>query len=133
MQLCCNSVMARRQTPSTSAILGILKNTGAALSHDMVQDELEMDVDRTTIYRVLNRFHEDGIIHKVVCDDGKQYFSYCINCGQDEHNHNHFHFRCMDCGTVECLREEMEVSLPNGYEAKIFNGVISGYCSSCKA
>lgn len=133
MQLYCNSAMARRKTPSTSAILSILKETGAALSHDMLQDELEMDVDRTTIYRVLNRFHEDGIIHKVVCDDGKQYFAYCINCGQDEHNHNHFHFRCLDCGTVECLREEMEVSLPNGYEAKIFNGVISGYCSSCKA
>src|SRR5699024_5938086 len=132
MQQCCNSVMDRRQTPSTSAILSILKEAGAALSHDMLRNELEKEVDRTTIYRVLNRFHEDGIIHKVVCDDGKQYFAYCINCEEDEHRHNHFHFRCQGCGKVECLNKEIEVNLPNGYEAKIFNGVISGYCKNCQ-
>ena len=132
MQHCCNSVMVRRQTPSKSAILGILKESGTALSHDMLQGKLDKEIDRTTMYRILNRFHEDGVVHKVVCDDGKQYFAYCINCGKDEHRHNHFHFRCQNCGKVVCLNNEMQVDLPNGYEAKTFNGVISGYCDDCK-
>lgn len=124
--------MARRKTPSKSAILGILKEAETALSHEMLQDKLEKEVDRTTIYRVLNRFHEDGVIHKVVCDDGKQYFAYCLNCERDEHYHNHFHFRCQQCGKVECLHKEMEVDLPKGYEVQSFNGVISGYCNDCQ-
>lgn len=132
MQQCCSNIMSRRQTPSKSAILSILKEAGAALSHDMLQDELEKEVDRTTIYRVLNRFHEDGIIHKVIGDDGKQYFAYCIDCEQDDHQHNHFHFRCLNCRKVECLNEEIKVGLPDGYEAKTFNGVITGYCNECK-
>lgn len=129
MQHCCNSVMARRKTPSKSAILGILKEAGSPLSHDMLQDRLEKEMDRTTIYRILNRFHEDGVIHKVVCDDGKQYFSYCW---RNDQNHNHFHFRCQKCGRVECLNKKIRIDLPKGYEAKTFNGVISGYCSNCK-
>lgn len=124
--------MTRRKTPSKKAILNILKEAGEALSHEMLQEELEKDVNRTTIYRVLNRFHEDGIIHKVVCDDGKQYFAYCLNCGKGKHHHNHFHFRCQNCGKVECLNKEMEVDLPSGYEVKSFNGVISGYCNQCQ-
>lgn len=133
MQQCCNRVMARRQTPSKSAILTILKEAGGgALSHDMLQDELEKNVDRSTIYRVLNRFHQDGVLHKVVCDDGKQYFAYCTNCEQEKHHHNHFHFRCQNCGKVECLNEEIGIGLPKGYEAKTFNGIISGYCNDCQ-
>lgn len=124
--------MTRRKTQSKKAILSILKEAGEALSHEMLQEKLEKEVDRTTIYRVLNRFYEDGIIHKVVCDDGKQYFAYCINCGNDKHHHNHFHFRCQNCGKVECLNREMEIDLPNGYEVKTFNGVISGYCNDCQ-
>src|SRR5699024_1599168 len=112
--------MNRRQTPSKSAILSILKEAETALSYNMLRNELNKEVNRTTIYRVLNRFHEDGVVHKVVCDDGKQYFAYCIDCEQNEHHHNHFHFRCLRCGKVECLNKEMEINLPNGYESKTF-------------
>ena len=97
----------------------------------MLKGKLEQDVDRTTIYRILNRFDEDGIVHKVICDDGKQYFAYSGSREVNGKDHDHFHFRCRSCGKVECLSEKIEVDLPNGYEPEAFNGVVSGYCNNC--
>lgn len=93
--------------------------------------ELGEAVDRATIYRVLNSFCEDGIVHKILGDDGKYYFAVCVNCSEKKHKHNHFHFRCLSCGKIECLTNEMEVKLPEGYQSVNFNGFISGYCANC--
>ena len=123
--------MKRRKTETKAAILEQLKQSKEALSHEMLQSALEGNIDRATIYRVLNRFHEDGIVHKVVGDDGKQYFAFCINCQEKEHHHHHFHFRCTACGKVECLSSEINIQLPKGYVSENFNGVISGLCSDC--
>ncbi len=122
--------MKRRNTNSKVEVLSLLKSSNCALSHDMIQEKLSGSMDRATIYRVLNRFCEDKIVHKVVGDDGKQYFAFCINCAE-KHKHNHFHFRCMKCGKVECLGNEVKVALPHGYVLNNFNGIVSGYCSEC--
>ncbi|PWL39703.1 transcriptional regulator [Flagellimonas aquimarina] len=123
--------MKRRQTHSTQEILELLKAENQAMNHEMIQSKLDSQVNRATIYRVLNRFCEDGIVHKIVGDDGKQYFAFCLNCTQKTHNHNHFHFRCTQCGKVECLEKEASISLPEGYVLENFNGLISGTCNDC--
>lgn len=125
--------MKRRKTQSKTEIFEILKSSGNALSHDMIQANVESDIDRATIYRVLNRFCEDGKVHKIVGDDGKQYFAICHNCGEKKqiHSHNHIHFRCLQCGKVECLKREISVPLPEGYVAKVHNLVVSGFCDEC--
>lgn len=127
--------MKRRNTQSKQEILAALRASDTALSHDMIQEELiqaeQTSFDRATIYRVLNRFCEDGIVHRIVGDDGKQYFALCLNCEKKHHKHNHFHFRCLQCGKVECLEKEINVSLPEGYVSENFNGLISGRCSKC--
>ena len=98
----------------------------------MIQSEVS-GIDRATIYRILNRFSEDGLVHKIIGDDGKQYFALCVNCEKGHHHHNHFHFRCRSCGKVECLREEVRVHLPPGYIPEAFNGVITGQCGACSS
>lgn len=112
-------------------ILESLKKSQSAVSQETLQKELGNTVDRATIYRVLNSFCEEGIIHKILGDDGKFYFAICMNCSEKKHRHNHFHFKCMACGKIECLTNEMEVQLPQGYQSVTFNGFISGYCSDC--
>ncbi|MBB4806202.1 Fur family ferric uptake transcriptional regulator [Chryseobacterium defluvii] len=123
--------MAKRNTKAKQLILDSLKNTRSAISQEVLQKELGETVDRATIYRVLNSFCEDGIIHKILSDDGKYYFAVCMNCSEKAHKHNHFHFRCLQCGKIECLPNEIEVKLPEGYRSVNFNGFISGYCSGC--
>lgn len=123
--------MAKRNTVSKQMILESLKKSQSAVSQETLQKELGNTVDRATIYRVLNSFCEEGIIHKILGDDGKFYFAICMNCSEKKHRHNHFHFKCMACGKIECLTNEMEVQLPQGYQSVTFNGFISGYCSDC--
>jgi hypothetical protein len=77
-----NKIMKRRETQSKTEILEALKASGRALSHDMIQDSLNTSIDRATIYRVLNSFCEDGKVHKIVGDDGNQYFAFWPNCGK---------------------------------------------------
>lgn len=123
--------MNKRNTKSKQLILDTLKSADSAMSQEALQERIGDAVDRATIYRVLNSFSEDGIVHKIVGDDGKHYFAVCVNCGEKKHRHNHFHFRCLECGSVECLSSEVSVALPEGYRAMNFNGVISGYCWKC--
>ena len=123
--------MNRRNTESTNEILAILKQAKSALNHEMIQERASVKMDRATIYRVLNRFCEDKLVHKIVGDDGKQYFAFCTNCQEKHHQHNHFHFRCTECGKMECMQSEVKVPLPDGYVVRNFNGVISGVGSSC--
>ena len=125
--------MKRRKTQSKTEILEALKTSGRALSHDMIQNSISSSIDRATIYRVLNRFCEDGKVHKIVGDDGKQYFAVCLNCGEKKevHSHSHIHFRCLECGSVECLEGDISLPLPQGYKAEVHNLVISGLCDAC--
>ena len=125
--------MNRRNTPSKEAILDLLSGSKKALSQDAIERQLDIEINRATIYRVLNRFCEDDIVHKIVAEDGKQYFAICHNCGEKKrvHSHNHIHFRCLHCGKVECLERDLAVPLPEGYVAKVHNLVISGFCNNC--
>ena len=127
--------MKRRNTNSKTEILETLEAAGSALSHEMIQASISSSIDRATIYRVLNRFCEDGMIHRIVGDDGKQYFAICRNCGhkKEVHSHNHIHFRCLTCGTVQCLDSELSLALPKGFVAKVNNLVVSGTCDQCSA
>jgi len=137
MRLCRDNIfylyfMNKRNTKSKQLVLDSLKSATSALSQEALQEKLGDSVDRATIYRVLNSFSEDGLVHKIIGDDGKQYFAVCLNCHEKKHQHNHFHFRCLKCGDMECLVSEVNISLPNGYVAQNFNGVISGSCAKCQ-
>lgn len=120
----------RRNTPSKALILELLREQGVALSQDKVEGALKGTMDRVTVYRVLNRFCEDGIVHRVMADNGKYYYALCSGCGNG-HSHDHFHFRCMACDRVECLERQVQVSLPSGYQAENFGGWVSGRCRQC--
>lgn len=125
--------MRKRNTLYKSEILDLLKRSKKALNHVMINDALDLKIDRTTIYRILNSFCEDGKVHKVIADDGKQYFAFCQSCDKvkQTHSHKHLHFRCLSCGIVECLPQKIAVDLPQNYEASNFNFLISGHCNSC--
>ena len=124
--------MKRRNTPTKEAILNLLERTGKAMSHDDIGQKIEVDANRATIYRVLNQFCEDGVVHKVVAEDGKQYFAICMDCEGKTLPDSHFHFRCTSCQTIICLEEKVDFSLPRGYKVESVNCVLTGTCIDCR-
>lgn len=127
-----NMIMMRRNTESKEAVLSVLTRSRKAMSQDAIEKKMEISVDRATIYRILNRFCEDGLVHRIVADDGKQYFAVCVKCeGPKAVPDNHFHFRCTNCETIECLPSLVQFSLPKGYSIQRLNCVLVGICKDC--
>jgi len=123
--------MKRRNTGSKEAVLALLTNSKKAMSHDAIERQLEGEADRATIYRILNRFCEDEVVHKIVADDGKQYFAVCRKCKDLTVPDNHFHFRCTNCQTIECLPAMVDFSVPRRYKVERMNCVLIGLCKDC--
>lgn len=123
--------MNRRNTPTKEAVLNLLINAKKALSHDAIEKQLSIAINRATIYRVLNRFCEDEVVHKIVAEDGKQYFAICKKCENEEEVKPHFHFRCTSCDTIECLKIPVEYTAPNGYTVASANCILTGTCKNC--
>lgn len=124
--------MKRRNTPAKQEVMAMLEESDSALSGDMIEQQLKGRMDRVTVYRILNSFCEDGIVHRVTSDEGKNYYALCHNCEAKHHRHDHFHFRCVNCHRVECLHEEVHVKLPKGYTYEHMNCWVSGLCKACK-
>lgn len=123
--------MKRRNTSTQEAVLSVLNSKRRAMSQDAIVKLMKVKADRATIYRILNRFCEDEIVHKIVADDGKQYFALCVKCNDVPDLGNHFHFRCTKCETIECLQTLVEFSVPNKYLVQKMNCVLVGICKDC--
>lgn len=124
-------MIKRRNTPTKEAVLGMLSKTHKALSQDVIERNIGVDIDRATIYRVLNRFCEDGTVHRIIAENGKQYFALCIKCEGNLPTKYHFHFRCTNCQTIECLPTPVHFTVPEAYQVENVNCVLTGLCKDC--
>ncbi|HLW31562.1 MAG TPA: transcriptional repressor [Aequorivita sp.] len=124
-------MIKRRNTATQESVLDILNTKRRAMSQDAIIKHMDISADRATIYRILNRFCKDGILHKVVADDGKQYFAVCGKRDDIPIPDNHFHFRCTKCETIECLPELVEFDVPEKYIVQQVNCVLVGVCNDC--
>ncbi|MEL7163783.1 MAG: transcriptional repressor [Bacteroidota bacterium] len=123
--------MKRRNTPAKRAILALLTRTGKAMSEDAIEKEIDLSINRATIYRILNQFCEDGIVHRIIAEDGKQYFAAPSAHQNSATIKHHFHFRCLRCQTMECLPTSVDFRVPEGYRVQDANCVLSGICGAC--
>lgn len=124
-------MIKRRNTVAKEAVLALLTSKVKAMSQESIISQIDVGADRATVYRILNRFCEDEIAHKIVADDGKQYFAVPKNLPEHSLPKNHFHFRCTQCETIECLPAHVEFSVPKGYEVQQTNCVLIGVCRDC--
>ncbi len=123
--------MKRRNTVAKEAVLSVLHSSGKAMSQSAIEKKIELDVNRATIYRVLNRYCEDGVLHRIAGNDGRQYFALCIKCDDNSRPLHHFHFHCKNCETIECLPIPVNFSLPANYKVESVNCVLTGTCKDC--
>lgn len=125
-----------RLTQSRSDIISIFLNKEVAISHGDIEFMMDGKYDRVTIYRTLKSFLESGLIHKVLDDNGGTRYALCDDaCSDGSHRHDHIHFKCSYCEQTTCLDNVFipDVKLPEGFEAKESNYLITGVCDKCSA
>ncbi|NHF61436.1 transcriptional repressor [Flavobacteriaceae bacterium TP-CH-4] len=90
--------------------------------------------DRTTLYRTIKTFEENGIVHRINDGGGIPKYAICAEgCRYGEHHDLHLHFHCTRCDETSCLTDHQipQVNLPKGYLVEDMNLVVNGLCDSC--
>lgn len=121
-----------RITDCRMDILEYFLNQKKALSFKDLEDAFDNTYDRVTLYRTLNSFTENGVLHKIPDDSGFATYGVCHEtCDADKHQHNHMHFKCNECGSIECMDEHVpHIELP-GYTIEEANLILNGICKTC--
>lgn len=105
-----------------------------ALSHSDLEETLNQQFDRVTIYRTLKTFLDKDLIHKVLDDSGATKYALCAHGdAKHDHSHEHVHFKCETCGETTCLENITlpQIKLPSGFEKKEMSLLVQGICEKC--
>jgi len=122
-----------RKTKSVAAILNEFNTSFSdAISVVSLIKSLDTKFNKTTIYRVLDKLEEDGILHSFLGKNGLKWYAKCNNgCSADKHRDLHPHFQCSDCGKVDCL--DVLITLPEipNRKIEVSQLLIQGKCQEC--
>lgn len=122
-------------TESRKAILDLFIDTDGALAHSDIEKNISTDFDRVTVYRTLQTFFENGIIHQIPTTDNTVLYALCKDkCEAGHHHDEHVHFICTLCDKTICLDEVTvpQVKLPKGFKPLQKAMVVKGICAECK-
>lgn len=123
-----------RKTIGRVQVLDYIIQRQSALSHSDLSQAFEGKMDRASLYRTLQDFEQNGLIHKVPDDQVSVKYAYCK--GQcDSHNHHdaHLHFKCDQCSETFCLEEQSvpKWQLPKGFIGQSTEVLVHGVCKHC--
>lgn len=123
-----------RVTPARVRVLAALGGAKGPLSHGEIEDLLRQqalpEMDRVTLYRVLEWLVESGLAHRAT--NARGIFCFTLARTSVEHE-RHMHFRCTECGKVVCLDEPPPPppKLPAGFHLSSVALDIRGECPEC--
>ncbi|WP_435132982.1 Fur family transcriptional regulator [Formosa sp. A9] len=128
-----NKMAVVRNTKAQEAVLELLQRSKKTLTADDIINTIDVSVNKTTIYRMLDRFVAAGKVHFVTDTAGKAHYALCTSsCLQSHSLHNHLHFQCKICNQVECLPVKLEVPELENYEVHDMQFLSVGICFKCK-
>ena len=132
----CNQVLLKlmgiiRNTKSVKVLLNEFEKCGGAISAIDLITRLNSKLNKTTVYRVLEKLEDDGILHSFLNKNGIKWYAKCKDCSKSKHTDVHPHFECLNCGKMDCLNDLFIVpKVPN---RKIIHDqiLIQGHCELC--
>ncbi|MEO1011578.1 MAG: transcriptional repressor [Bacteroidota bacterium] len=122
-----------RKTKSVKALLNEFGHNKTALSTLELVERLHRQMNKSTVYRILERLEDDGILHSFTGQDGLTWYALSDNniCKHPHHLNTHPHFQCRDCGKTECL--PISIPIPEIAEHSIdsVSLLLVGRCADC--
>ena len=120
-----------RKTKSVKILLDEFEKKSTAISVVTLIEQLHLKMNKTTIYRILEKLEDDGLLHSFLGKNGHKWYAKCKDCSHTEHHDVHPHFQCLDCGKVDCL--PTDVLIPNIPNRKVVVSqiLLQGKCEEC--
>ncbi len=120
-----------RKTKSLKTILEVFEQSSNALSVVELVKRFKNEMNKTTVYRILERLEEDGVVHSFTGTNGLKWFAKCPEVISTNQADLHPHFQCQKCGKSECLTIDISIpKLPN-YRVDSANLILTGECDAC--
>ena len=122
-----------RKTKTVELVLELFAEKKYALPVVDIVSIFANKMNKTTVYRILQRLENSGILHSFVDKEGlKRYAKGDQRKSNSSNQVSHPHFLCDDCGVSICLPLEISApSIPN-YTINSSNHLYSGQCQDCK-
>ncbi|MEP5341381.1 MAG: transcriptional repressor [Algibacter sp.] len=122
-----------RKTKSVVALLNEfnMNTSSGAISVITLIERLDSKFNKTTIYRVLDKLEEDGVLHSFLGKNGLKWYAKCNNCSVNKHNDIHPHFQCLYCGKVDCLSVSVSIPKIPNRKIEVTQLLIQGKCEMC--
>lgn len=120
-----------RKTKSLELLLNIFDNKNSAISAVELIKITASKINKTTVYRILDRMEEEGIIHSFNDSNGIRWFAKSKNCSSHHQSDVHAHLQCKDCGGIKCLNVEIEIPTVNNVQIDATEIMLTGTCEEC--
>ncbi|MEN0004802.1 MAG: transcriptional repressor [Bacteroidota bacterium] len=122
-----------RKTKAVKALLQLFENTDNAMSVVDLVKRLEKDINKTTVYRILERLEQDGVLHSFNGKDRLKWYAKYEGCTPEHRIDAHPHFQCKDCGSVRCLHTNISIPVVENYIVHSAEILLIGQCKDCSS
>tara|TARA_A100001011_G_scaffold388734_1_gene468954 strand:- start:3854 stop:4234 length:381 start_codon:yes stop_codon:yes gene_type:complete len=120
-----------KKTKSLKLILDSFKDKKALTIIELV-DKFCDKMNKTTVYRILDRLEQSDLVHSFVDQNGlKRYARNNKNNNSLKLNSTHSHFMCEDCGDTQCIYIDVNLPEPSKYTVKNSEHLLIGHCNNC--
>ena len=127
-----------RVTDTRLQVLDVLLHSESALCHHEIAASLEQyHIDKVTIYRTLDVFEKNGLIHKIATKDRNWQYAIRLKKEQPaEVDQSHAHFICNRCGRIFCMpvtgyNQQPDENIINGFRITEKELRFHGLCPDC--
>lgn len=120
-----------RKTKSVKTLLYVFEQTEEALSITYLIERLKNEMNKTTVYRILERLKDEGILHSFTDKYRLQWFAKCDGCSSSHHRDLHPHFQCEVCGKTECMNIDIPIPDVPNYKIDSAELLFIGKCENC--
>lgn len=120
-----------RQTASVKLLWQYFETSHEALSVKDLVRQLKDEMNKTTVYRILDRMESEGKLHSFTGKDGLKWYAKCQDCTSESHIDVHPHFQCNECGKVECLPVDVHIPKVGNHSVQKAQVLLLGRCESC--
>lgn len=119
-------------TPNRILVVKELLAASSPLSLSELESRLDT-LEKSSIFRVLNRLSEIGSVHAIEDGRGIAKFELCHCTDHLEDDDRHCHFYCSECRRTFCFSDVKvpEVDIPEGFDVKGVNFMLKGICPDC--
>lgn len=110
-----------------------IKNKVGDFTVKEIYNDLNKEIGLTTIYRMIQKLTDDGVISKSIGADNTTYYCYLETCNKK----NHFYLKCEFCGNMihvdcDCITElSLHILKNHKFKTSENNIIINGICNKC--